>query len=284
MTTPSPRTVTLDITWAAWIALGLAAGVAASVVLAAAVLPPAIDWDRHYGPAVEALVAGRSPYEGTGFVNPPWALLPLLPFAAEPVAGRAALFVLSLGAYALVAVHLDASPVALGVFLVSPPVLHTLLNGNVEWLVLLGLLLPPRWGLFLVLVKPQVGAGVALWWVTEAGRDGGWRGIWTTTWPVTLALVVSFLLFGPWPLRAAGHPGQGWNASLWPWSLPVGVGLLVYGVWTRDRRAALAAAPFCSPYVLLHAWTGAVLALVGRTWVLALVVAGLWGLVLLAAL
>jgi hypothetical protein len=27
-------------------------------------------------------------------------------------------------------------------------------------------------------------------------------------------------------------------------------------------RAALAAAPFCSPYVLLHAWTGAALALV----------------------
>jgi hypothetical protein len=277
-------TLTLDRTRAEWVLLGLVAVVAVGVVLAAAYLPPAIDWDRHYVPAVQALVAGRSPYEGTGFVNPPWALLPLLPFVADVTAGRAGLFVLSLAVYALVAVRWGASPVALGLFLVSPTVLHTLLNGNLEWLVLLGLPLPPRWGLFLVLVKPQVGAGVALWWAVEAWRDGSWRQMVATVGPVSLALIASLLVFGLWPLRAAGHPGQWWNASLWPWSLPVGLGLLVFGVWKRDQRAALAAAPFCSPYVLLHAWTGAVLALVSRTWALVLVVVGLWGLVLLAAL
>jgi hypothetical protein len=279
----SRLTLTLDRTRAEWAILGLVAIVAAGVVVAAAYLPPAVDWDRHYLPAVQALVAGRSPYVGTGFVNPPWALLPLLPFVTDETAGRAGLFVLSLAGYALVAMRWDASPVALGLFLVSPTVLHTLLNGNVEWLVLLGLLLPPRWGLFWVLVKPQVGAGVALWWAVEVWRDDGWRRVVATVWPVTVALIVSVALFGLWPLRAAGHPGQWWNASLWPWGLPLGVGLLAYGVWKRDIRAALAAAPFCSPYVLLHAWTGAVLALVRRTWALALVVGGLWGLVLLAA-
>jgi hypothetical protein len=280
----SSRTITLDVALAAWIVLGLLAGAAAAIALAAAVLPPAIDWDRHYVPAIQALVAGRSPYAGTGFVNPPWALLPLLPFAADVTAGRAALFVLALGVYAVVAVRWGASPVALGLFLVSPTVLHTLLNGNLEWLVLLGLLLPPRWGLFLVLVKPQVGAGVAVWWTAEAWRAGGWHGMIRTVSPVTAALATSLVLFGLWPLRAAGHPGQSWNASLWPWSLPLGLGLLVYGVWKRDVRAALAAAPFFSPYVLLHAWTGAVLALVGRTWALAIVVLGLWGVIFLEAL
>jgi hypothetical protein len=277
-------TLTLDRTRAEWVLLGLVTLVAVGVVLAAAYLPPAVDWDRHYVPAVQALVAGRSPYAGTGFVNPPWTLLPLLPFAADVTAGRAGLFVLSLAVYAVVAVRWGASPVALGLFLVSPTVLHTLLNGNLEWLVLLGLLLPPRWGLFLVLVKPQVGAGVAVWWVAEAWREGGWSEMIRIISPVTAALATSLVVFGLWPLRAAGHPGQWWNASLWPWGLPLGGGLLTYGVWKRDVRAALAAAPFCSPYVLLHAWTGAVLALVGRTWALALVVVGLWGLVLLAAL
>jgi hypothetical protein len=276
--------LTLDRARAEWTVLGLVALVAAGVVLAAAYLPPAIDWDRHYVPAVQALVAGRSPYVGTGFVNPPWTLLPLLPFAADVTAGRAGVFVLSLAVYAVVAVRWGASPVALGLFLMSPTVLHTLLNGNLEWLVLLGLLLPPRWGLFLMVIKPQVGAGVAVWWIVGAWRTGGWPEMIRTVSPVMAALATSLVLFGLWPLRAAGHPGQWWNASLWPWGLPLGLGLLGYGVWKRDVRAALAAAPFCSPYVLLHAWTGAVLALVGRTWMLVLVVGGLWGLVLLAAL
>ena len=286
----SRQPLSLDRTRVEGAVLGLVALVAVGVVMTAAYLPSAIDWDRHYAPAARALAAGRSPYVDTGFVNPPWTLLPLLPFTADVTAGRAGLFVLSRVVYALVAMcadpsgRTDASPVALGLFLVSPTVLHTLLNGNVEWLVLLGLLLPPRWGLFLVLIKPQVGAGVALWWSVESWREGGWRQVVKTVWPVTAALVGSVVVFGLWPLRAAGHPEQGWNASLWPWSLPLGLGLLAYGVLKRDMRAALGAAPFCSPYVLLHAWTGAVLALVGWTWALALVVVGLWGLVLLAAL
>jgi hypothetical protein len=282
--------LTLDRAQVEWAILGLVALVAAGVVLAAAYLPPALDWDGSFCPASRAMVAGRSPYEGTDFVGPPWALLPLLPYAGDVMAGRAALFVLALVVYALVAVsadpsgRTDASPVAMGLFLVSPPVIHSLWNSNLEWLVLLGLLLPPRWGLLLVVIKPQVGAGVAVWWVAEVWREGGWRAVVRTVWPVTAALGVSLLVFGFWPRHALHPPGLPWNASLWPWSLPVGLGLLAYGIWKRQMLPALAAAPFCSPFVLLHAWTGAVLALVGRTWALALVVGGLWGLVLLAAL
>jgi hypothetical protein len=279
-----PGNITLDRTRAEGVFLGLVALVAAGVVLAAAYLPPAIDWEQVYVPASRAVLAGRSPYTVAGFMNPPWALLPLLPFGADPVAGRAGLFVLSLTVYALVAIRLEAAPVALGLFLVSPTVLHTLLNGNLEWLVLLGILLPPRWGLVLMVIKPQVGAGVAVWWAAEAWRAGGWHGVIILVSPVGVALATSLVLFGLWPLQVGDPPGLAWNASPWPWGLPLGLGVLVYSVWKRDVRAALIAAPLCSPYVIQHAWTGAVLALVGRTWVLAFVVVGLWGLVLLAAL
>ena len=98
-------------------------------------------------------------------------------------------------------------------------------------------------------------------------------------WPVTLALLISLVLFGLWPLRAAETTALWWNASLWPWSIPVGLALLGWSIYARDWRGAVAASPLLSPYVLLHAWAGAVLATIGNTRLFVLVVVLLWGLV-----
>jgi hypothetical protein len=67
-----------------------------------------------------------------------------------------------------------------------------------------------------------------------------------------------------------------WNATAWPWTIPVGLGLLGWGVWKRELLPALAAAPLLFPYVQLLAWSGAVVALVRHPAVLAVIVAGLW--------
>ena len=87
------------------------------------------------------------------------------------------------------------------------------------------------------------------------------------------------MLFGLWPLRAVETTALWWNASLWPWSIPVGLALLGWSIYARDWRAAVAASPLLSPYVLLHAWAGAVLATIGNTRLFVLVVVLLWGLV-----
>lgn len=272
----------------AWIVLALCASIASLVVLAGAYLPPAVDWDRTYHPAARALVRLDSPYQdGWGFYNPPWALVPLAPFVAAREAGRGAVCIVALGALALAAYRLGASPLALGLCLTSPPVLHSLLNGNLEWLCLLGVILPPRWGLWWVVIKPQVAGGAAVFWTVEAWRESRWRGVVRLTGPVMAVFALSLLVYGLWPQRAEQMPALWWNASIWRFglgatvvSVGIGVGLLAWSLRARDVRPALAASPFLSPYVLFHAWTGAVVALAGHPRALAVVWGVLWGLVL----
>lgn len=135
----------------------------ASLWLAAEFLPPGIDWRDTYRPAALALLRGQSPYSVDIFFAPPWALIPLLPFAMLPESiGRAVLFLLALVCYAYTAFRLEARPPALAAFLASPVVMHGLLNSNIEWLPLLGFVLPPQIGLVFVTIKPQIGLAVAL--------------------------------------------------------------------------------------------------------------------------
>lgn len=256
--------------------LGLIAVAGSLIVVGAAYLPPAVDWESAFRPATLALTRLESPYEDTGFYNPPWMLLFLLPFAASLEVGRAAILVLSIGVYAFVAVRMGAPPITMAAFLLSPPILHTLLHGNLEWLVLLGVLAPPRWGLFLVTIKPQMGNMVALFWTVEAWREGGWRRVVGLLWPVSLAYVISIMLFGPWPLRASTQTGLWWNASLVPYSIPVGIIAIIWAIWKRDIRGALIASPCLSPYVLLHAWSGALFALARNQRLAVLSVILLW--------
>lgn len=275
------RSLTLSQQTATWAALGLVAGTLALVTVTAAVLPPGVDWSQTFYPSSQALVRGQSPYgHGFGFFNPPWALVPLLPFAADEVVGRAAVFVLALVVICLVVYQVGGSPVSLGLVVISPPVVDSLYTGNLEFLVLAGLLVPPRWGLFLVLVKPQVGAGLAVWWIIEAWRDGGWWGVWDLLWPVGLVGLISIALFGLWPLQLRDPVLAKWNASFWPWSIPAGLALLGWGVWKREPLPALAAAPMLAPHVVFYSWSGAMVALVRRPEILAVVVAGLWIVIL----
>lgn len=238
-----------------------------------------VDWFLHFRQACLALLSLQSPYSVHGFYNPPWVLLPLLPLAVLPDGvGYVALAVVSFLAFAYTARELGASPAATACFLLSPPVIHCLYLGNVDWLVCLGFALPPRWGLFLVTAKPQVGAGMALYWLLEAWHEGGWRRVVRIFWPVAAASIGSLLLFGPWPLAIQGIAGSDWNASLWPYTLPAGLILLVATARHRRAECAMPIGACLSPYLMLSSWSGALLALVSQPWELAAAVVGLWGL------
>jgi len=254
------------------------------IVLAYAYLPDGIDWRDTYRPAALKLLAGQSPYDVLIFFAAPWGLIPLAPFALLPVRfGRVALFVVGMATFAFTAYRLGGRKITLIAFFLSPPVLHGLLNGNIEWLPLLGFILPPRVGLLFVSVKPQIGIGVAAFWLFQSWRAGGAKESLRVFAPLIVSLAVSFVLFGLWPLRFQETLAltRGYNASLWPMSLPIGAVLLVKSLRRNDIKPAMAASPFLSPYVLLHAWAGALASLAESPLEMVVAVAGLWGLVLL---
>ncbi len=261
--------------WAAFITLliGLAAGLNF-------ILPPAVDFQNYFRPTALSVWQGHSPYDTPGFFNAPWAILPILPLSLLPESlGRAVLAVVAFLAYFYTAYRLGGKPLAVLFFLLSPTVVQDLLNGNLDWLTMLGFVLPRPLGLFFLAVKPQIGAVVGFFWLIEAWREGGWKRVVKDFWPIAGALAISFVIFGLWPLRFQANLTMWWNASLWPMSIPVGLALLTAAVRKRDQRLAMAAAPCLSPYLLLHSWGAALLAIIDRVPETIAAVAGLWILV-----
>ncbi|MCC6905244.1 MAG: hypothetical protein IT326_05320 [Anaerolineae bacterium] len=256
----------------------------ALVALGARYLQGGVDWYAVFRPAGLAVLQGESPYSVPGFRNAPWAILPVLPFAWLPAnTGRAAYLLLSLIAFAYAAYKLGAPPLTLIAFLLSPPVLHCLLNANNDWLPLLGFVLPPQIGLFFVVVKPQMGIAMVLYWLIETLREGGWRRTVQTFAPVTIVTLASFVLFGFWPERFLEPTTYIQNDSLWPASIPIGLALLAAAIKRRTPEYAMAASPCLSPYLILHSWSGALITLVRNPAEMLAAVGGLWLLILIRA-
>ena len=256
-------------------ALGLSFAIAPFV-------PPALDWTITFRPAALTLLSGLSPYGRVYYVHAPWTLIPLIPLAVLPEAvGRVLLLFCSLASYAFVAHRLGGEKIAISAFMLSPLVMHVLLNGNMDWLAVLGFVMPPQLGLFFISIKPQVGIAVAPFWFVEAWRAGGWRQTLTTFAPFTIVLLLSFAIFGFWPLETVREDIAGvyFNASLWPMSIPVGLALFVTALRNRRLEFAMAASPCLSPYVLFYSWGGALLAIIRSVPETIAAVIGLWILV-----
>jgi hypothetical protein len=219
---------------------------------------PASDWSGQIQPGVQTLLSGHNPYSQPNFFIAPWGALLLAPFAVLPGnLGRDMLAVIGLLAYLAIARRMGAKPPAMIAVALSPLVLQELVYGNIDWLALTGLLLPPQLGLFLVVLKPQVGAGVACFWMVEAIRG---KCLLRTFLPIAVTTGVSLMLYGWWPLHMLAVPSQ-FNDSLWPFSLPAGLVLLYFALTRRNERSALAAAPCLSPHVIFHSWVVGLLAL-----------------------
>ncbi|MDQ7028965.1 MAG: hypothetical protein Q9O62_03910 [Ardenticatenia bacterium] len=254
---------------------GAIAGV--TVAVAQALYPGGVDWQNTYRPATLAVLSWASPYTVEIFHSPPWTTFPLIPLAVFPTRiGFGLNFCLSLLVTGFVAYRLGARRITLVAILLSYPVLFSTVYGNVDWLVYLGVVLSPRWGLFLVLTKPQAGMGLAFYWLVEHYRQGGLRRVIEHFAPVSLAFVLSLFLFGPWPLTGLVEVTQPFNASLWPQSLPIGLVMLVAAVRSRRPGLALAASPFLSPYTTASSWGSALLGLLPLQWETLAAVIGIW--------
>jgi hypothetical protein len=239
-------------------------------------LPIASDWVSIYRPAALSFISGENPY-GSAYVNPPWTLIPLLPFTLLPwrLAG-AILSILGLFSYAYVAYKFRATYFAFIFFLISVPVIHHLIDPGVDWLVALGFILPPQIGLFFVLIKPQVGFAVALFWLGQSWQIGGWKQVTKIFSPVIIGYILSFITYGYHPLFGANLIDIHYNVSLWPWSIPFGILFLIFALKSRKLNWSLLASPLLAPYIAFHSFHGVFLALVKRPILLVIAVIIVW--------
>jgi hypothetical protein len=124
--------------------------------------------------------------------------------------------------------------------LLTPPLWYHLWAGQIDGLVLIGLVTLP-WSIPLLLLRPQI-----VGWVLATRRR------WTVGMAVWIA--VSLLMWGWWPERtisqsteSVSHPtAMGWATLGWPILLP---GLWMLANSRGDPLRALAAAMWASPYV-----------------------------------
>lgn len=235
------------------------------------------DWENFFKPATLALLSGESPYSVPGFYSPPWVLLPFIPLALLPTnLGGAIIFVLNLLSFGFVAYRMGAKPLTMVILIFSPHVIAGSFAANVDWIAILGFLLPPQIGLFFVLLKPQIGLGVAIFWLVEAWRRGRIKEVVKVFAPVTAAYLLSFGIFGFWPGRYLELPESVWNTSMFPYSIAVGLVLLGLAIKNRSLNCSITASPFLSPYVAWYTWPVAILGLLPSQILVWLAVAGLW--------
>lgn len=261
--------------------------ICAAIVLMGTWTGPLTDWSDSFRPATEAVFHGTSPYVESSYYNPPWVIALLAPFAVLPDSiGEIVLPTCAVSVWIVVALRMGISPGIAGVLLLSPPVLSSIYMGQLEWMLALTAVVPPRWGLFLALAKPQSGLVLALFWLVEAWHKGGWQEVWRASWPVALASVLSVTMFGMWFNAASSltGPAAPWNMSLWPYSVPIGGVLLIAALRWRAWQPAMAAGVMLSPYAALHSYSAFLLALMTRPRWMVIAIAFLWTLFVVLAL
>jgi hypothetical protein len=128
------------------------------------------------------------------------------------------------------------------------------LVANIDSLVMLGALLPPAPGLLLLLIKPQIGMGAAIFYLVGAYRTGRIAGVLRTFAPILIASVLGAVLFPVWIERIVSYPENIWNRSLFPFGIPVGLLLLWTGIRKRNVFLAIASTPFFTPYLTFYTY------------------------------
>lgn len=230
------------------LAFGILLLVAFSVWLASFV--PNADWFSQFDPTARGVLQGRSPYDQPVFSNPPWASLLLVPFVLlPPDLARGLVLVCTVASWVFVGWRLHAPKFAMIALLLSPTAIAALLAANLDAFVILGVLLPPAWGLLLLMIKPQIGVGPAAYYLVEAWRNSRAKGVLRTFMPVVAAFLLSAILFPGWMGRFLDKPANVWNRSLFPYGIPLGALFLWLSVRSRNVFWAIASTPFLTPYL-----------------------------------
>ena len=209
-----------------------------------------VDWKGVIRDASLKLISGQSPYIRKVNCFPPWAYLLLSPIALlSPALGAAILFVLTYTAYSFVLFRMKVNPWAIFIFMLNGFTFINAKNADIDFLSILGLIMPPQIGLFFILIKPQIGIGVAIFWLIESWRKGKFKEVLRVFSPVIIGYSISFLIYGFWPINFIGMTHDAFNASLWPFGIIIGIFLLFVAIRERKNIFSVSSTPFLSPYV-----------------------------------
>ncbi len=240
-----------------------------------------VDWVSCFRPAVWDILSLRTPYEGHGVYNPPWGFIPLIPLALfPPRVGAILLTLVTLFSILFIALRLGAkSYVAISLLLVPQIGFKAIVNPNIDFLAAFGLILPPQIGLFFLAIKPQIGIGVAIFWLVEAWKDGGWKKVVKVFAPVTIAFSLSIIIFGPYmqnSIHLTDHEEIPFSYPLWPYTIPVGLSLLALAISRREFHLSISSSQFLSPYVAFYTYPFALLGIVNYQLVYWSTYIGMW--------
>jgi len=247
-----------------------------STIIIYLIIPVQSHWTEIYRPAALKLLNGKNPYIGINFFNPPWALIPLIPFAVLPEKlGNALLCSITFLSFAYIAIKFGAKPITLILFLTLPLTLYNIIQVNVDWLVAWGFLFPPQIGLFFILMKPQLGIFLAIYWFVDSWKLGGIKTVLIVFCPVIVAFLLSFILFGNY-FQTATVVFEEANKTFWPASISVGLVIMVLAFRLKKSKLTISAAPLLTPYVQPYSLPLAIFGLLPDQPLTITLILGLW--------
>lgn len=194
-----------------------------------------LDWYTVYYPAIQQ----ADPFTVWGYFNPPWLAWLLSPLGLLTAVDSHVLWIVLIMLLTVRCVYaLGGDWFSAFLTVVSPGFLVTIMNGQVDVLVLFGLI-AGSW--LLILIKPQV-AGLAVLYDVIARRRIDWLAV-----AVAAVVLTVFILFMARPQSAGLHTQV--SITPWPWGIPFG--LLIFGLALarRDKWLAALATFFVSPYL-----------------------------------
>jgi hypothetical protein len=226
-------------------------------------LPGGDDWETFRGSALRIL--NGSPLYGEKvthgyYSNPPWVAVLLIPLSLLPFRwGWAVLSIASLGLLVVLCRRWQFGIWKTVLVVLSPASFYLILHGEIDALLLAGILLPRETWILIAITKPQVVVGLLF--------GVGWHRLVKGMILLILVLLLTFLFFGFWPLELIRQPMPFVDAAhnlfygLWPFQIPAGLAILLWGIRRNDEKFLIAASPLLSPYAATSSLLGPWLAI-----------------------
>ena len=232
------------------VVLIILAGIAA--ILIGDAIPVGVDFHYAFYPVARAILGGQSPYIVPEFLMPPWAAIFVTPFGLLPEkVAWGAFVIVDIFCYIYAFRRMEFDRISIALMMVSPFVFYGAFHGNLEFLVLVGSILPLQIGVWFLIIKPQMSFPLLLFLAYRIWQAEGWKSVALKFGPPTLIYTL-FLVTG-W-MNIPNLSRMPWNTSAWPWGLPLGVLMVVLALIKNDKLLAFAAGPFFSPYLAFHTW------------------------------
>ncbi len=209
-------------------------------------------WDDLRSTFMDAALFLDNPYDGAGYFAMPWANFFLLPFDPLPLELAALIMIVLYFTLLAVMVHkFGGGRLSLIAALGSAIAFDAALEINIDWLVVIGLLVPREWSAPFLLIKPQTALGYPLAFKRREFVRASIVGL--------VTLIAALLIWGVFPLDLLENIRR-WETNPLvnvapmaivgvPVSLVIGIALAIFAFRRRDPVYSVAAGVFFVPYV-----------------------------------